>query len=82
MSDGDAGSGRASGSSGDEVLEGVEAAHTYAELLIAKTEAMVAFAAQILAVDPHPRVRASAEQVIEQGESDIAALEALVAAAP
>ena len=61
--------------------EGVEAAHTYAELLIAQNEAMVAFAAQILAGDPHPRVRASAEQVIEQGESDIAALEDLVAAA-
>ena len=62
--------------------EGADAARTYAQLLIAQNEAMVAFASQILEGDPHPRVRASAEQVIEQGERDIAALEDLVAALP
>ena len=62
--------------------EGAEAEQAYAQLLIAQHEAMVAFATQILAGDPHPRVRESAEQVIEQGESDIAALEKLVAALP
>lgn len=62
--------------------EGADAERTYAELLIAQHEAMVAFAAQILEGDPHPRVRESAEQVIEQGENDIAALEDLVAALP
>ena len=62
--------------------EGADAERTYAQLLIAQHEAMVAFAAQILEGDPHPRVRESAEQVIEQGESDIAALEDLVAALP
>ena len=62
--------------------EGADAERTYAQLLIAQHEAMVAFATQILEGDPHPRVRESAEQVIEQGESDIAALEDLVAALP
>jgi len=58
--------------------EGADAERMYAELLIAQNEAMVAFAQQILEGDPHSRVRESAEQVIEQGESDIDALEELI----
>jgi uncharacterized protein (DUF305 family) len=62
--------------------EGADAERTYAQLLIAQHEAMVAFATQILDGDPHPRVGEAAEHVIEQGERDIAALEGLVAALP
>ena len=58
--------------------ERAEAERTYAELLIAQNEAMITFARQILEGDPHSRVRESAEQVIGQGESDIAALEELI----
>lgn len=58
--------------------EGQEAERVYAELLIAQNEAMVAFATEILAGDPHPRVAESAERVIAQGEDDIALLEALL----
>ena len=58
--------------------EGADAERTYAQLLITQNEAMVAFAEQILEGDPHSRVRESAERVIEQGESDIAALQELI----
>jgi uncharacterized protein (DUF305 family) len=54
----------------------------YLELLTTQNTAMIDFATTVLEGDPHSRVRASAEQVIEQGKDDLAAIAALLAALP
>ena len=62
--------------------DGVEAERLLAEYLIAQDQAIIAFAQQVLETDPHSRVRESAEQAIDEAESEIAALEDLLADLP
>ncbi|GAA1995676.1 DUF305 domain-containing protein [Microbacterium pumilum] len=62
--------------------EGVDAERIFLELLIVQDTAMGDFASQVLAEDPHSRVRESAEQVVVRGTDDIAALEDLLAELP
>lgn len=60
--------------------DGAEAERLFAEYLIAQDQAMIDFAQQVLDTDPHPRVRDSATETIQDAEREIAALEALLAA--